>query len=88
MKGKAIVESFLQGYRAAPSSVDLDDIASCWEVPALALSDERAIAVDTEKQIQDFFAETVKAYHQQGLKSTQPVSVASTNSVLASSALM
>jgi hypothetical protein len=75
MQDKPAVEGFLQRYGTALSSGDLDGIASCWEVPALVLSDQGAIAVDTEKQIREFFGAAVKMYQQQGLESTYPLAV-------------
>ena len=63
---------FLEQYARALSAGDLRGIADCWEVPALVLSDDGAIAVAAAGEIERFFARAVEWYRSQGLAFTQP----------------
>jgi hypothetical protein len=67
------IRRFLERYGHAISSVNLADIAQCWEVPALVLSDQDVIAVSGADEIERFFAQAQDAYRSQGLVATQPV---------------
>jgi hypothetical protein len=65
------IKSFLEGYGLAISAVDLAAISSCWEVPALVLSDQGAMAVSDAAEIERFFAQGSEWYRSQGLVSTK-----------------
>lgn len=71
---KAVVASFLERYGAALSANDLDGVASCWEVPALVLSDQGSIAVGSEAQIRAFFGAAGEGYRRRGIMATRPAS--------------
>jgi hypothetical protein len=63
---------FLVRYGQALSTGGLRGISSCWEVPALVLSDQGAIAVSEATEIEAFFGQAVEWYHSQGLVETKP----------------
>lgn len=71
----SLVEDFLERYARALSSGDLDGVVACWEVPALVLSDEGAIAVGEGEEVRRFFASAVEWYRTEGLASTRPTAV-------------
>jgi hypothetical protein len=56
----------------ALSSGDPKAVASCWQVPALVLSDEGVEAVATMEEIVRFFAGAIEWYHSRGLSATRP----------------
>ena len=51
---------------------DVRDVSACWEVPGMLLSDEGAVTVADEEQMQRFFAQTIDWYRSRGLVSTRP----------------
>ena len=69
------IRRYLELYGEAMGAGDLPTIVSCWEVPALVLSDEGAHAVSTATEIEQFFSAAVAWYHAQGLVTTRPVDV-------------
>jgi hypothetical protein len=66
------IKRFLERYGQAISAANLMEIASCWEVPALVLSDQGAIGVSDAAEIERFFAQTQESYRSQGLVATKP----------------
>lgn len=66
------IKQFLERYGTALSVGDLSGIAGSWGVPALVLSNEGAISVSDQSEIEQFFAQATEAYHSQGLSSTRP----------------
>jgi hypothetical protein len=66
------IEQMLERYGQALSTGDTQAILSCWEVPALVLSDQGAIAITDPAQIEAFFSQAASAYQAQGLLSTRP----------------
>jgi hypothetical protein len=56
----------------ALSTGDLAAASSCWDTPALILSDAGAMAVASRSEIESIFAEATKWYHERGLTSTEP----------------
>jgi hypothetical protein len=66
------IRSLLEQVGTALSTGDLPGIANCWEVPALVLSNEGAIAVSEAGEIEKFFVQATEWYHSQGLMSTRP----------------
>ena len=71
--GESQVRGFLERLGRAVSSGDLQAISSCWDVPALVLSDDGATAVASIESIEAFFARAVESYHSRELVSTRPV---------------
>jgi hypothetical protein len=67
------IREVLERLGEALSQADLKAVASCWEVPALVLSDQGTIAVAAMGEIERFFDEAVHAYQSQGIVSTSPV---------------
>jgi hypothetical protein len=66
------IRRLLERLGTALSTGDLAGISNCWEVPALVLSDEGAIAVAATGEIEAFFAQAAEWYRSQGLVSTRP----------------
>lgn len=66
------LERSLERYGEALSTRDLSGISSCWEIPALVLSDVGAIPVSNRGEIESFFAQAIEAYRSQGLVATRP----------------
>jgi hypothetical protein len=66
------IRSMLERYGIALSTGDLKMIVSCWEVPALVISDEGAIAVSEIGQVDEFFGQAIGWYQVQGMTSTRP----------------
>lgn len=66
------IQTFLERYGRAIGSGDLVGAAACWVVPALVLSDEGAIPVESRDEIEAFFGQAVAAYRSQGLVETRP----------------
>jgi hypothetical protein len=65
------IKSMLERLGAALSAGDLPTVSSCWELPALVLSDEGALAVTEARQIEEFFGTAFELYHKQGMASTR-----------------
>jgi hypothetical protein len=66
------INTSLQRYGQALSAGDLAGIASCWEVPALVLADDGAVAVSDTSQLRSFFAQVIGWYRSRGLLATRP----------------
>jgi hypothetical protein len=64
--------AFLERYAQALSAGDARAIASCWELPALVLSDEGATAVSSAAEVEKFFAQAIDWYRSRGLVETRP----------------
>lgn len=56
----------------ALSTNNLQDLADCWEFPALILSDEGASALTEANQLLSLFARAASGYQSQGLVATRP----------------
>lgn len=56
----------------ALSAGDVRSASSCWDVPALVLSDDGAMVVASRDEVHAIFAAATKWYHEQGLTSTKP----------------
>jgi hypothetical protein len=54
-----LITGFLEDMGRALGERDLEAIANSWEVPALVLSDEGAVAVADAGEIERFFAQAV-----------------------------
>lgn len=67
--------AFIDRYGRALSSDDLSAIVACWEVSALVISDEGALAILEAAEIEGFFAGAVQWYRAQGLVATRPEEV-------------
>jgi len=66
------IRDVLERIGIALSAGDLHSLSNCWEVPALVLSDQGAIAVAEVSEIEKFFAQAIEWYHSQGILSTRP----------------
>lgn len=64
------LESFVDVYGKALSAGDLDQVADSWEIPALVLSDEGAVVVNSKQQVIEFFKDAAASYRSQGQTST------------------
>jgi hypothetical protein len=67
-----VIRTFLERYGEAIGAGDVAAIARCWEVPALVLADQGAIAVNAASEIEAFFRQAREAYAAQGLVATRP----------------
>ena len=54
------------------SAGDYKQVAASWAIPALVLSEDGAIAVANEAEVEKFFGQAAKWYHSRGLVSTRP----------------
>ena len=66
------VRTFLEAYGRALSERNLRGVSAAWETPALVLSDEGAIHVESAKQIEDFFGAARRQYTERGIVTTKP----------------
>jgi hypothetical protein len=66
------VRDFLERYGQALGAGDLEAVATCWEVPAMVLSDQGARPVLEIAEVEQFFAGAVEWYRSQGLVATRP----------------
>jgi hypothetical protein len=64
------IETFIENYGKALSAGDHEQIADCWEVPALVMSEQKAVAVDAREEVMSFFEQAVATYRAQGRTST------------------
>jgi hypothetical protein len=64
------LETFIETYGRALSSGELEDIADCWEIPSLVLSDQGAVAVHAKEDVMGSFERAVAAHKTQGRTST------------------
>jgi ketosteroid isomerase-like protein len=65
------LEAFIARYGDALSAGDVATIAASWDIPALVVSDEGAIAVSTAAEIEGFFRQAIQWYRAEGLVSTR-----------------
>jgi hypothetical protein len=72
---QAVIATFLTRYGDALSQGHLTDVSDCWEMPALVVSDEGAVAVGTPEEVERFFAQAVAWYRTQGYVATRPTIV-------------
>ena len=63
---------FLQRLGAAISAGRPEEVASCWSVPALILTDDGALLIQDRSQIEQMFGEVGGAYRSRGIASTEP----------------
>lgn len=69
---QTILKSFLERYGKALSAGDAKEIAKCWGIPALVLSNEGALAVSDAAEVERFFSGAVEYYRSQGLVAARP----------------
>jgi hypothetical protein len=55
------------------SEADVAEAASCWEVPALILSDQGVNALSSTGELEKMFEQGIRSYRSQGFMSTRPV---------------
>lgn len=70
------IERFLEAYGMAVSAGDGESVAEMWQLPALVLSDEGALAVSTREQVVDFFSQAPAQYRSLGIAATAAEAVA------------
>ena len=66
------IDQLLEQLGQALSAGDLRKVSNYWEVPALVLSDEGAIAVSDPNEIERFFVQAYEWYRARGIASTRP----------------
>jgi NTF2-like protein (DUF6841) len=66
------IRQLLERLGQAVSSGDLKGVSSCWEIPALFLSDEGATAFANSGEIEKVMAQAAEHYRSQGIASTKP----------------
>jgi hypothetical protein len=66
------IRSLLQAYGRALSEGNLRAVSAAWDVPALVLSDEGAVEVQSGKQIEEFFGGARRQYLERGIIATKP----------------
>lgn len=66
------IRTCLERIGEALSTNKLRDLVDCWELPALILSDEGAIALTEADSLVSLFARAAQGYQSQGLVATRP----------------
>ncbi len=66
------VQQLLERLGQAISAGDFKGVSACWEVPALFLSDEGAMAFANLSEIEKVMAQASESYRAQGIASTRP----------------
>ena len=64
------LETFIENYGGALSSGDLNNIAECWEIPSLVMSEQGAVSIATKEDLKAFFEQAGASYREQGHAST------------------
>ena len=72
MADQKALQSFFQSYARVLSAGDLPGVAACYEVPALVLGDQVAIAVPDLKAVEAAFAGAADRYRAQGMVEVAP----------------
>jgi hypothetical protein len=70
--GEDQIQELLERLGKALSTGEVSTIPHCWEVPALVLHDEGAVAVSSAGEIEGFFTKATEWYHSRGLVATRP----------------
>lgn len=65
------VQDFMNRLARAIVSADGEAAAALWEVPALAIADERVIAIETPEQLVKFFGGVMAQYNARGVYGTR-----------------
>ena len=66
------IRKFLEALGNALTAGDLDALSKCWDVPAMLLSDQSSVVINSASQIRRSFSHAVHWYRSQGLVSTKP----------------
>lgn len=66
------IQRFLDRFCRALTHADTAKIVSCWDVPALVLSDNGVHAVATSDEIAAFFGRAKEQYNAAGVDTTRP----------------
>ena len=66
------IRKLLEVLGNALTAGDLETVAKCWDLPAMLLSDQGSVVVNSESQIRRSFAHAVQWYRSHGLVSTKP----------------
>src|SRR5262245_922900 len=66
------IRKFLEALGNALTAGDLDTVSKCWDNPAILLSDQGSVVINSAAQIRRSFSHAVQWYRSQGLISTKP----------------
>ena len=66
------IRKFLEALGNALTAGDLDMVSKCWDIPAILLSDQGSVMINSAAQIRRSFSHAVQWYRSQGLISTKP----------------
>jgi hypothetical protein len=75
METRERAQEFLGRYAEALNAPDAEALAACWQVPALALSDESAHAFESPDEVRAFLASSNDRRLEQGTAATVPTSI-------------
>jgi hypothetical protein len=70
--GEAEIRKFLEALGNALTAGDLDAVSKCWDIPAILLSDQGSVVINSAAQIRRSFSHAVQWYRSRGLVSTKP----------------
>jgi hypothetical protein len=70
--GTRAITAFLEDIGRALSRGDAAAAARAWELPALVLSDEGALAISDMNEVERFFARAIESYRARGQVTTRP----------------
>ena len=65
------VQDYLDRYARALTAGDGETVASMWEVPAIVVGEDEAIAITELQQVSDFFGAAKPMYTQRGILTTR-----------------
>src|SRR5262245_33477253 len=66
------IKKFLEALGNALTAGDLDAVSKCWDIPAILLSDQGSVVINSPSQIRRSFSHAVQWYRSQGIVSTKP----------------
>jgi len=66
------IRKFLEALGNALTAGDLDMVSKCWDIPAILLSDQGSVVINSAAQVRRSFSHAVQWYRSQGLISTKP----------------
>lgn len=75
METRERAQEFLGRYAEALNAPDAEALAACWQVPALALSDDTAHAFESEDEVRAFLASGGERQRHDGIVATAPTSI-------------
>ena len=69
--GEGEIRKFLEVLGNALTAGDLDSVSKCWDIPAILLSDQGSVVINSVSQIRRSFSHAVQWYQSKGLVSTR-----------------